>query len=366
MIAVNGTPLDQLPNKDPIKSFIEQGIAAIKRRDFWIIDFHPRLIKKPEPGQPGGYRETAAGIDFKATSKYMFEGMDYDITYFQQTREGKFQQKIFTPRYLTFGERMSMSSKKEADKIFFYLCVSKYCEEYPDLEKWQNKLHKLSYYKIDDPIADAMSDADLENKILEVRKIIYDDKTTSEEDLRVLASAYEVPGAFVDDINILRRNIKETILKLDKQNRYNIQLLDDFVFDAQAGSGKSIRETVKRAFDKGYIEVKMARKRASWYFIEENQYAQMICQIPLGADPQTSLLQHLVRSKIASEKFMAKVAEYDKEVREEKKVEKEEEKEVEVQDSEQTEKFEEPQADDIPEPEEEEVSQKKKSPRGKG
>lgn len=258
MIAINGKPIDSLPKDDPIVVHISEGIAKIRKQQRWTFKFHPSQIKPADVNIPGSIEETSAGILLLASQKYVFKGLDYDLSYFSRMVNTGNDKVRFVPRRLDFKGKITYFSDREADLIFFYACISQECQEYEPLKRWQNPIKNQPIYMVQNIAAETAELNRQDYLLAEVKQLLFHpDKKLDDATIREAAIQHGVRRADDQSYNIemVRRGLQNKLL-VTKNNKYDFELIDKFVMnykDQAAESIPGLEESINYAIENDLV-----------------------------------------------------------------------------------------------------------------
>lgn len=305
MLAINGTNFSEFDSSDPIAKQVKGAITKIKKKRYWKLIFHDSKLQPVKPGA-GKLRESSAGVSMRTQGKYVFEGMEYEITYFRTTL-GEGRDRKFQPRRYPFLGTQILDSKKEADLIFYLMCVVPYADYCEELKNYQNpsRTGSVPYYKVEDLVGDARKVSETDRLTTKVSMYIYDDDFGADDSkLRDIASAYGIVQAQELDIDLLRLRLKDTLLK-QKDGKYDEEMLRDFISDIKDDASVTLKAKVQLAIEHKLAVTKANKNnRKSWYYGVEGKPVDYICAVPIGSDAQTALLAFLLKKKEKQEEFV--------------------------------------------------------------
>lgn len=307
MLAINGTDFSEFKTTEPIAQHIKAAIKTIRKQRHWRLIFHPSRVQPGKPGI-GALKETSSGVLVRASGKYRYDGMEWEITFYRTIRGTDPKNPKFVPRTIDYNGPVIYDSKEEADLLFYMLCVSPHCAKYDDIAKYQNPstANYQPYYMVEDIVDDARIENETDRLVTKANIVIFnDDFGANEERLRDLASAYGVIGGQELDIDLIRLRLKGVILK-KTNNRYDEELIRKFVGDVSSNESISLRAKVQIAVEKKLVVIKKNKNnRKSWYYAVEGIGTDHIMTVPIGDNEAIALFGFLSRKQEKKDEFVS-------------------------------------------------------------
>lgn len=321
MIAVNGKKFTELKEGDPVLAHINGALKAIRKQRFYRLRFSESLVKKAEPGSTANYEETPSGDNMLASQKYAIDGVEHDIAYFQNTRK---EGKVLWPRHLMFNGIRTFDSHKEADLIFYFVCLSPFCAIYPELEKFQNPSRRNIVYEIYDESAIARRQVEEELLILKVKRMIFDSTSgISDRRIRELGLQFNVRKSNNPDVDIsvIRNGLSNRILAV-KDGNYNKNLIEEFMDSAMEDEVvlvEGLNDAIDQAFDGDLVKVRKHGQNTHVKYLDLDDLSKegkTIFKFKGAGNEDVLLEQFLLENQKQAKAFVEYVAEVAKVVTE--------------------------------------------------
>jgi len=295
MLAVDGKPLNQYPKTDPLVQLIGSAIKQIKRRRNWKLVPHESRRRKNAPGVPDSIIEYNAGVSPMTTGKYVFEGMEHDITYYS-TISNVDGSQVFLPKRINFHEVLPLSPDTQADLIFYMTCVSPYCAPFAPIQQFQYiKKNVMPHYKVEDLVGDAQLQNETKRDVAKVNLLLWDDDMGIEDEtLKNIAISYGFPNAPALDIELLKNRLSDSLLR-QVNGKYDITRIRSFLDDAKDNGLLKLRNIVRISIEKKFVvKDKTGKGSSAWYYTSVyGEKDAHLMSLMKGADPETSLVQYL-------------------------------------------------------------------------
>jgi len=299
MLAINGKPMESWASSDPLIKHIKSALNKIQTKKFWKLVFHESKIISREQSDGGILYESSGGLLQQATGKYVFNGMEHDITYYTNvinTRDGK----KYSPEYLDFSGPLPLDPKRETDLIFYLTCVSPACAPYDLIEKFQYIRPNANYfYKVEDVFVDAAVSNIMKRKVAKISYLIYDDDLALDErTLRNVAVNFKIPNAMGIELEILRNKLGNTVLR-QKNGVYDEVRIDQFLELIENDDLLKIRSMINIAIEKEFVKTDRVPKTGNlaWYlYRSDGKKGERIVTFSLGTDPTVTLIRHFINN----------------------------------------------------------------------
>lgn len=274
---------------------IDSAIKEIKKRRKWKLVPHESRRRKNAPGVPDSIVEWNAGVSPKTTGKYLLDGIEHDITYYDTITNVDGVQ-VFLPKRVKFQEVLPLDPVTQADLIFYMTCVVPYCAPFDPIRKYQYiKDNVVPHYKVEDLVGEAQIANEVKRDIAKVNMLLWDDDMGIEDEtLKNIAISYGFPTAPEMDIELLKNRLSESLFRVTN-GKYDITRIRSFLKDAKDDSLLKLRNIVRVSIEKKFvIKDKTGKGSSAWYYT--NIYGDKdahIMSLMKGADPETTLVQFL-------------------------------------------------------------------------
>lgn len=246
-----------LKNKDhPMHAIAVEYTDGINK----LREEHGQKIRFIRPGFP----KKSKGIDSRGRETMMLEPatpalFPLEKVYVHNERgEEIWSCCLQTPVYLPNG--LWSIGKKKSIKIDEYVIVD--LSRQPDLAYYLAyiaKFERKGLLKIDDPMAEIRERDAEERRMVEVKSAIYQ-MLDKEDDLRKIAAAYGVSGAYTNDPAKIRLDLVAQLeindTKRNKQKDMTIRGTREFLEDLKVSDNVRLRAFVKRMIDNKTITYK--------------------------------------------------------------------------------------------------------------
>ncbi len=298
MIYVNEKEIRE--SKDTFKEqfkFFEEKVEKIKNREHIPRGQTTYKFIDPKPYKFGndGRKEAKKYYDISCTSSFMGVGWTWCSSSVIDAKGNR----RYTPESTIFHEfrELNPSNTEEAELIFYFLYVCETAKHVMKLENLEEEAKKKN-------VADSDESA--------VKFLIMNDmspisiKTTGSEDsLRNLASAYFVLNAQKISIELLKRQLFDTVLKSEKNRNVTERGFKEFIKEAYDISSVQIRIDIQRAIEKELI----VYQEGKWIY---KQVGKTICIVPvnLHTNPHKALINYLNINLNAKSEFDALLSHY--------------------------------------------------------
>lgn len=229
MIAINGTPIQQIDKENVFKKIYDESVKLLKENKEYVLKFVPALMTRKDPTDPNGRDEYPTGISFMATQRYVCEHGECEFTYYS----GSVQRKHgieYTPRRLDFNKVITLYANKDIDLAFFMIMVATVCQKDPRFEKYQNaRRNPNAQYFVEDLVADSKNKLHYEQMVTKVRNAFFDpDRMLPDSTIAELCADYRIDVIEGRSPEELRTLLAGTVMKMGADLQYNLPSLERF------------------------------------------------------------------------------------------------------------------------------------------
>jgi len=305
MLAFNNQTLEKLPKGHPfLLDYKEKCELLVAKREKYDLRFTIDKVHPRNPFDPDSKEESAPGVGLPARVRYAWSGGSGEVQYYNSFTMDK-GEPMFIPNRIDFTGFMLLDVKKELDLIFFLIFVSPFIEIIPEWEEHQNLFRRRSHYRLYDHEAVVDSEVKIEELVSQVSTFIYNkDFGIPIQKLRIIASAFSIPGVSFMKDNEVKISLAAKILAKDSKNKYNLELINDFLSNMDTNEMVFINSLIQTAIDHDLIRNRVPGKtnpKGSWYYNSEQK--ELICEIGTTAPPRRSLLDFLISAPEERKEF---------------------------------------------------------------
>ena len=229
MIAINGTPIQQVEKDNVFKKVYDEGVKLLKAEKEYVLKFVPALMTRKDPTDPNGRDEYPTGISFMATQRYVCEHGECEFTYYT----GSVQRKHgieYTPRRVDFDKVDTLYTDRNIDKAFFMIMVATRCQKDARFEKFQNlRRDPNAQYFVEDLAAESRAKLHYEMLVTKVRNAFFDpDRMLDDAAIEKLCGDYKIEVIEGRSPEELRTLLAGTVMRMDASMQYNQTELEKF------------------------------------------------------------------------------------------------------------------------------------------
>lgn len=297
MLAVNGQKLNLKDREQAIvRDYIKKTDFLKSQAKSYTFRFPDNVGLKADPRDPDSRDEQPAGYMFKNFQPYDFGPETVEMQYYETSRVDEKGVTTFLPRYQNIKGEITLDVNTKIDLIYFLIYVSPYCklnEQFPG----QNKIRRHTYYVIYDRISEVSKEVEQEEKLAEVKTLIFSKKNGIPPDmLREIASGYGFRVKDVSDDDV-KKLVRDHVLRR-KNGVYQWAVIDEFLASPTKQEFLQISATVQKALDLGIIEFTPGAgktRKGHWSYTSGDKV--VICDVPVTVKSRDAIVDHLDRYK---------------------------------------------------------------------